>query len=410
MHISFTSADSTILDGDDSFLAQLLWSRLKPDTWPFSLAQLPAGTALVGGSVRDGLLNRLQEKPDLDLVVPNNAIKISQDFAKELDATFVVLDADRDMARVVLKGWTIDIAKQIGFDLEEDLWRRDFRINAIALTLGPSPEIFDPTGGIQDLHQKKLVAVREKNFFEDPLRTLRGMRFIGELNLSLDPQTRTFINTYAGLLLKVAPERIQSEVQRIVCAEHADDAIELTKEIGLLDFWGNQDESYLSTLLPWNNHNFLKNKELSVALPLVRLTHLLSDAGLESLRFSKRQQQRCKLLRKWQKCNDGNDFETLNEGDRLQLHKDLEEDLPALILQLSAKNQEVWINRWRDFKDPLFHPSSPVDGHTLQDIFDLPQGPKLGALMNHLSHEKAFDRLQTLEETLKEARHWLQHN
>ncbi len=410
MHISSASSDRTILNGDKNDLAKLLLRRLNPDKWPLRIDQLPLGTALVGGAVRDGLLNRLQEKPDLDLVVPNNAIKITQNFAKSLGSTSIVLDAERDMARLVFQGWTIDFATQIGCSLEEDLWRRDFRLNAIALLLGPNPKIVDPTGGMEDLNKKKLVAVHEKNFIEDPLRCLRGLRFMAELNFSLDPQTRTFINTYSNLLPNAAPERIQSELKRIVYLKEADDVIDLLNEIGLLELWRNENMSPQKILITSNSHKLLNDKELSLALPLIRLTYLLSDAGLASLRFSKRQRKRCQLLRKWQERNDGFAFETLKEEDRFQLHKDLEEYLPALILQLPFKDQEVWINRWRDLEDPLFHPSPPVDGNTLQEILHLPQGPKLGSLMHHLSHERAFGRMWNLEEILQEARHWWQHN
>ena len=391
-------------------MTKALLERLNPDNWPLSIDQLPVGTALVGGAVRDGLLNRLQLRPDLDLVVPNNAIKTSQNLAKNLGASLVILDSERDMARLVFKGWTIDLAQQIGCSLEEDLWRRDFRINAIALKLSPSTEIYDPTGGIEDLNQKQLVVVHEKNLIEDPLRTLRGLRLMAELDLSLEPQTRTFINTYASLINTVAPERIQSELQRIVCVKEADSVIALLNEMDFLKFWSNRDESFKRINSYSNNENILNSKELSIALPLVRLTHLLSDYGLSKLKFSRKECQRCKLLRKWEKLYDGIGFKTLNEGDRFQLHKDLEGYLPALIFQLSFQDQKVWIKRWRDNADPLFHPSSLVNGNTLQDILGLPEGPKLGALIHHLAHERAFGRLSNIDQTLQEARHWWKHN
>ena len=391
-------------------MVKALLEKLNPDNWPLPVDQLPVGTALVGGAVRDGLLNRLKAQPDLDLVVPNNAIKISQNFAQILGATVVVLDSERDMARLVFKGWTIDFARQIGCSLEEDLWRRDFRINAIGLTLGPSPEILDPTGGIEDLKQKMLVAVNERNLIEDPLRCLRGFRLMAELDLSFDPQTRTFINTHASQLPRVAPERIQSELQRIVCVKAADKVLDLLKDVGILNCWCNKEDT-LKRINPYSyNQNIFNFKELSLALPLVRLTHLLSDSGLVKLRFSRKQCYRCKSLRKWQKHYDGRGFETLKEEDRFQLHKDLEDYLPALIFQLSSKDQEVWINRWRDLGDPLFHPSSPVDGNTLREILDLPEGPKLGALIHHLSHERAFGRLSNIDQTIQEARNWWNHN
>ena len=129
MHIFTNSADETILGSERNVLVEALWERLNPDKWPLQVDELPNGSALVGGAVRDALLDRLSEKPDLDLVVPNNAIELTQTFAKKFQARCVVLDSERDMARLIINGWTIDFARQIGVSLESDLLRRDFRIN-----------------------------------------------------------------------------------------------------------------------------------------------------------------------------------------------------------------------------------------------------------------------------------------
>ena len=72
-------------------------------------------------------------------------IKITQSLAKNLGGTAVVLDSERDVARLVFQGWTIDFATQVGASLDDDLWRRDFTLNAIALLLEPHPKIIDPT-------------------------------------------------------------------------------------------------------------------------------------------------------------------------------------------------------------------------------------------------------------------------
>ena len=66
MHIYSTLSENTFLDDNKSYLAKRVWKRLKPDIWPLSIKELPSGSALVGGAVRDGLLNRLKEKPDLE--------------------------------------------------------------------------------------------------------------------------------------------------------------------------------------------------------------------------------------------------------------------------------------------------------------------------------------------------------
>ncbi len=145
----------------DTLLSIDLFGDLNPKEWPISIKDLPAGSALVGGSVRDGLLKKLSVKPDLDFVIPTNAIQFSENLSKKINATFVKLDEKRNIARLVVNGWTLDFAQQVGEDLKDDLLRRDFRINAIALTFEENPKIFDPTGGIDDLKSKKIVAISE---------------------------------------------------------------------------------------------------------------------------------------------------------------------------------------------------------------------------------------------------------
>ena len=107
--------------------------QLVPQRWSLPPHRLPNGTALVGGAIRDALLGRMRDQPDLDLVVPGDALIRTRQLARELDGTRVVLDAERDMARLVLGEWTIDFARQEGATLTEDLQRRDYRINAMAL-------------------------------------------------------------------------------------------------------------------------------------------------------------------------------------------------------------------------------------------------------------------------------------
>ena len=148
MHMIVTDSDYSIFDGDQTLLARALVERRNPTTWPLSIDDLPSVCALVGGSVRDGLLNRMKPKPDLDIVVPSDAIKLAQQLASRLDATFVILDHQRDIARLVIDEWTIDFAKQTGSTLLEDLYRRDFTINAIALKFYPIPMLIDPSGGL----------------------------------------------------------------------------------------------------------------------------------------------------------------------------------------------------------------------------------------------------------------------
>ena len=85
-------------------VAQALWQRLLAEPWPLPLQALAAGTALVGGAVRDGLLGCLEPQPDLDFVVDGDAIALTRQLARDHGGTVVILDVDHNIARLVLGG------------------------------------------------------------------------------------------------------------------------------------------------------------------------------------------------------------------------------------------------------------------------------------------------------------------
>ena len=377
--------------------ARLLLKQLDPDNWPISIDQLPEGTALVGGALRDALLGRHNPHPDLDLVVRSDALRHSARLAKIFGGKHVVLDEQRDIARLVLNGWTIDVARQEGDGLEDDLWRRDYSINAIALPLQPMASLCDPTGGLGDLKQGRLRAVREQNLIDDPLRLLRGLRFLAEIPLILDAQTGEWIQRHHKALGKSAPERILAELQRLVKGPHAEQALQLLERWPLLQPWATTSQTVAT-----HDTTLLDASEKAVALPLARLTNLISDDGLKRLKASKMLQQRCARLRHWV-LQANQQPEALSEQKRLQLHLELEVDLAALILGLPKELQQQWLKRWRDPNDPLFHPTMPLDGGSLQKELGLSAGPTMGKVLAQLRLEQAFGRIQTRDEALKTA-------
>jgi tRNA nucleotidyltransferase (CCA-adding enzyme) len=401
MHMHPTSAEDSILEVDASLMARQLMTRLQPQRWPIPLDHFPAGTVLVGGAVRDGLLNRLPEHPDLDMVVPADALVQVRKLSQEFGGACVALDRDRDIARLVLGRWTIDLARQEGNNLTADLLRRDYRINAIALTLTTEPKLLDPSGGIADLCARRITAVNEQNLLDDPLRLLRALRLAAELSMTIDEATVEMLARHRHHLPKVAPERIQAEVLKLVKAHRADQAIRLLHSLQLLAPWSSDQPQ--RTI----NAEALTEQEQQLALPLVRLTQLLSDQGVIDLRFSRKQIQRCLRLRKWWMRDQQQSADTLNENERLKLHQELKEDLPAFTLTLPMERQNEWLSRWRNQEDNLFHPSSPLDGRTLQAELGIPPGPRLGELLDHLCLERAFGRILSQEEAIQCARAWI---
>ena len=388
-----------------TLLSNDLFGDLNPKDWPISLADLPPGSALVGGSVRDGLLNKLSQKPDLDFVIPIEAIKFSKNLSKKINATFIKLDEKRDIARLVINGWTLDFARQVGKNLEDDLLRRDFRINAIALKLSEKPEIFDPIGGMDDLKNKKIVAISEKNLIDDPLRILRGFRLMCELGFELEKKTKIFLKNNVDKLSNVAPERIKMEILKIAHSNWNSSVWQTYLELQLLKKW-NEDKL---PNLELQRKDIISTK-LMTGCFLAKLICLLSDEGLSSLMFSKNEIKRCKNLRFWVHKINNLGLDNFSEDERFQLHVDLEEDLPSLILFLKDQYANAWLKRWEDPSDPLFHPSSPLSGHSLQKALKIRSGPFLGELMRHLSKEKAYRRFFTNHEALEVARKWTLEN
>ncbi|MEB3293001.1 MAG: CCA tRNA nucleotidyltransferase, partial [Synechococcales bacterium] len=125
--------------------------------------------------MRDALLERHSEYLDLDFVLPRAAVETARAIARHYQAGFVLLDAERQIARVVFAQGTADFALQVGDSLEEDLRRRDFTMNAIAYN-PHTLELVDPLKGCKDLERKVLRMIAPENLAEDPLRLLRAYR------------------------------------------------------------------------------------------------------------------------------------------------------------------------------------------------------------------------------------------
>jgi tRNA nucleotidyltransferase (CCA-adding enzyme) len=378
-------------------LAERLRQRLDLPTWPLPKHLLPPGTALVGGAVRDGLLGRLALQPDLDLVVRAGAIQLCRRLASTLGGSCVVLDRTHDIARLVLRGWTIDLARQDGAALEDDLRRRDYTANAIALPLGGPARLVDPTGGLDDLRAARLVAVSEANLQADPLRLLRGVRLSWELGLELEATSREWIRRHAASVGQVAGERVLTELEKLATVPEGQGGLIWSLEQGLLSGWG-ADPSAASRLRSFTPAQAaacdLAPLERAWALPLARLAALLPEEALASLRSSRQLQLRSDRLRRWWQRLDGHpDLEHLPESLRLGLQQELEADLPALLLALPPAAARDYLARWRRQDDPLFHPMPPLNGDQLQRELGLAPGRQLGELLHHLTRERAFGRI-----------------
>jgi len=154
----------------------------------------------VGGIVRDFYLGK--ENFDKDLIVQNiDACEFAKILGEKLDATFIPLDEENKIYRLVLddKKTCIDITNPVENSIEKDLKRRDFTINSIAVNL-KTLEIVDINNGIKDLKNKKIRMIEEKNFSDDPLRLLRAYRFQAVTGFDLDSKTAHSIKKHLNLI------------------------------------------------------------------------------------------------------------------------------------------------------------------------------------------------------------------
>ena len=193
---------------------------------------------LVGGYVRDHLLGRPTH--DLDLIVPGGAVRLARSLANTFAGASFVLDADRDVGRAILplahgESLEVDVARLRASDLLDDLALRDFTINAMArdLTAENSP-LIDPFDGHEDLRRRLLRAVTEGAFTDDPLRLLRGVRMVAELDMAIEGATFNLMRRDAHLLSSVSPERVRDEMMRIVGAPDGWRHLRLLADLALL--------------------------------------------------------------------------------------------------------------------------------------------------------------------------------
>jgi hypothetical protein len=176
---------------------------------------------IVGGAVRDELLGR----PVVDLDV---ACREPEAAARRYGGPVFPLSERHGAWRVALEGGrTVDFTPLQGA-IEDDLATRDFTINAIAQPLDGGDPV-DPFGGLRDLEQRVLRAVRPSIFEDDPLRLLRAVRLEDELGFRLDEETEALVRDHVALVDRPAGERILAELARL-----SEQGFERLAELGLL--------------------------------------------------------------------------------------------------------------------------------------------------------------------------------
>ncbi|HEY0697641.1 MAG TPA: CCA tRNA nucleotidyltransferase [Micromonospora sp.] len=203
---------------------------------------------LVGGSVRDALLGRLGD--DLDFCTdahPDQTLRLVKGWAESIWETgreFGTIGAQRNGLRLEITTFRAESYDQVsrnpvveyGTNLVDDLRRRDFTINAMAVSL-PDHRFTDPYGGVADLAARviRTPGTPRESFGDDPLRMLRAARFAAQLRFTVEPQVRQAMTEMAADLDRITAERIRDEFTKLLCGADPISGLRLLVDTGLAD-------------------------------------------------------------------------------------------------------------------------------------------------------------------------------
>jgi poly(A) polymerase len=226
---------------------------LRADGVPMALARLFAEGGrdlyLVGGSVRDALLGRIRGDEEHDFATdarPAEVRRLVGGWADEVytvGETFGTIGLSKGGVRAEITTFRAEVYRddsrkpmvQFAHDLETDLSRRDFTVNATALRLVPGPEIIDPFGGLADLGAGLLRTPLDPGiaFADDPLRMLRLFRFVSALGFRADGEAVAAVRAMRDRLAIVSAERIRDELDKLLVGEQVEQGLCGLVESGL---------------------------------------------------------------------------------------------------------------------------------------------------------------------------------
>jgi tRNA nucleotidyltransferase (CCA-adding enzyme) len=400
-------------------------STLSPDSWPFSLDLLPQPAYMVGGAVRDAILSRKREYLDLDFVLPSHAVKTARKIASHYKAGFVLLDAQRQIARVVFPRATVDFAQQEGDSLTTDLQRRDFTVNAIAYN-PYTQEIIDPLEGYKDLQQSLLRMVSPANLEDDPLRLMRAYRQAAQLGFKIESSTRDTIRSLASCIDRVASERVRVELGYMLNSSQGTPWIIKAWEDGLLtSFFKYATKDRVSLLLEvdkaasqlaetWHQlgvelSQYVRETVKTTWLGIAKLACLVSpepetaETELMQLTYSRAEIKAVlaalRVIPHFKKPQ-------FSLREQYFLFQEAGAAFPAIVALAIANGTQVaetapLIVRYLNPDDLVAHPTSIVSGNDIMIALKIPASPLVGTLLTEIALAQIEGKISTAAEAIE---------
>jgi len=342
---------------------------------------------------------------------------------------------------------------EFGVSLEDDLARRDFTVNAIALDEDKG-HLVDPFGGQKDIKDKVLRAVGKpsERFNEDALRMMRAVRLVAELGFAIDTETAGAIKENSEHLGQISRERVRDELVRILSSAEPMAALVLSQQLGLLKYIShdltrgvgvaqNQAHSYdvfehlMRTMQHaadkgWNFDIRLAGLFHDVSKPETRkwsdekkdwtfhghdvVGSRVTKKALENLRFSRETTEKVVKLVRWHMFFSDPDQVTLSAVRRVITNVGQENIDDLLKLRICdrigtgrPKEQPFRLRKYmamvdQALRDPISVSMLKTDGNRIMEKFHVEPGPKIGFILHALLEEVLEDPKKNTEEYLDE--------
>ncbi len=384
---------------------------------------------LVGGSVRDLLLNR--PITDFDFTLESDTLEFAKMFANNIRAPFIPLEEEPPTARVIVKTpqstqveLSIDFTQFRATTLRDDLCLRDLTINAMAMRLesvmgSDSCEIIDPCNGKHDLATRQLRFPSEQVILDDPLRLMRIYRFAAQLDFTISEKSIAFVQKHKHLLPQISKERLRDEFLKILNVEKATPYLRQILEIGLLThIFSNikqtntletfEDNPIPETLFSYEDKintylsgelGFYANRRSLIKLCLL-LRGNIGEIG-ELLRLSKKAWQFMKcIVMGYQQLSDKEltkkqivDFLRASISDWWGglLYSAAVDPIPPEVLR---KIVDTYYGHFL----PILKQGRLITGGDLIQKFQVKEGEKIGMLLKQIEKQQFYGEIRTREE------------
>lgn len=407
-------------------LAKQLEARLPGDL--FQLLRIASqlasardwGLYLVGGVVRDLLLGR--PNLDIDLVVEGDAVYLARELAGsggELTSHPAFSTAkvkwgnfamDLAMARAETYARPGALPQVSPGNIVEDLFRRDFTINAMAIRLAPEPfgEAIDPYCGKADLEQGLVRILHPRSFIDDPTRMFRAVRYEQRLGFHLETETERLLRRDIAWLSQISGDRLRHELELILKEKTPERALARAGELGLL---GALHPTLRADV--WLSQKFQETRQEAGGFPdpdlyLALMVYSFTNEELED--FISRLNipgQAARILRDALKTKERLPALSEPELPPSALYRQLEGLLPQAIQVCAlASDNPLLRQRLILYIEKLRHIKPALNGEALIRLGVSP-GPRLGELLRALQDARLDGKVRTADEEAALVRQWL---